>query len=66
METLTKQEREEIKTELNVVRDFLKEMTKTYLHVCYPSWTGGWVDKREIALQYIDEDIDEAIKELGL
>ena len=66
LERLTKEDREEVRDELNIIRDFLKEMIKTYLHVCYPSWTGGWVDKHDIELQYIDEDIDEAIKDLGL
>ena len=64
MEVLTDEEKEEIKNELNIVREFLKKMVSRYLHVCYPSWTGGWVDVREVEFKYIDEHIDEAIKAL--
>ncbi len=62
-EELTKEDKEEIKQELEVIRVFLKSLL-THLNVCYPSWTGGWVDVREVEEKYIDEDINEVIEQL--
>ena len=62
---LEKEEREEIRLQLDLARKFCIECLN-YLDVCYPSWCTGYEEGYAENVDAVNNAFDKAIKELGL
>ena len=62
---LTKEEKEEIKLQLEIIREFCIKCLD-YVDVCYPSWCTGYKEGYAENVDAVNNAFDKAIKELGL
>ena len=62
---LDKEEKEEVRLQLDLVRQFCIKCLD-YLDVCYPSWCTGYEEGYAENVDAVNNAFDKAIKELGL
>lgn len=61
---VAEEDKPEIYTVLEIVRNGLKRLTDNYLDVCYPWWCTRFEEGREANYKAIDDAINEAIEEI--